>query len=149
METGKTASRLRLYARLQLAAHALKKAADRQLVPVAGLSTAQAAVLAVIQSESKPAQKAVAAALGLNESAMTAMVGRLTSMGYVARTTTDADQRVRRLVLTPDGTAALAALAGPFEQINRRIEAALGSNGVEALATALDALNAEFGRTGD
>ena len=42
------ASKLRVYARLQRAAHLLSKAADRELLSVAGITTAQAAVLAVI-----------------------------------------------------------------------------------------------------
>ena len=96
-----TAASLRLYARLQSAAHLVKKAADRALIDAAGVTTAQAAVLAVVAAAEKsdatgPTQKTVAAALALNESAMTAMVSRLIVLHYLKRERNRDDRRAWR-----------------------------------------------------
>ncbi len=157
-----TAARLRLYAKLQTAAHAVKKAADRALLDAAGVTTAQAAVLAVVKAvatggrgdeggggdedEDKrgPTQKAVAEALGLNESAVTAMANRLIALGYLTREKDARDGRARRLALTPAGEAAMHRIKAPFDEINAAIEDALGTDDLAGFANWLDALARAF-----
>lgn len=128
------ASRLRLYANIQHSAHLLKKAADRELMTAAGVTTAQAAVMAVVAAEEQPTQKAVAEALGLNESAMTAMIKRLIALGYIDRQTCANDGRARQLSLTLGGVTALEHIGEPFARINRRLEKALGVDGIAVCA---------------
>ena len=72
-----SASKHRVYHRLQLAAHRLQKAADRAVMAAAGITTAQAAVLSIVAADGPVTQLSVARKLGLNESAMTAMIARL------------------------------------------------------------------------
>ena len=103
MSTKRPVSQTRLYWRLQLAAHYLQKRADRDLVKRAGITTAQSGVLAVIARGKNVTQKQVASALGLNESAVTAMVRRLLSLGYIDRKVSETDARARLLSLTQRG----------------------------------------------
>lgn len=149
-----TAARLRLYARLQSAAHLVRKAADRAVLDAAGVTTAQAAVLAVVAGERAkgaqgPTQKTVAAALGLNESAVTAMANRLIALGYLAREKDARDRRAWRLALTADGEAAIERIRAPFGAINAEMESALGADDLEEFAEGLTRLGEVFANTKD
>ncbi|MEZ5946106.1 MAG: MarR family winged helix-turn-helix transcriptional regulator [Hyphomonas sp.] len=135
-----TARSSRFYHALQIAAHRLQKRADQALMEAAGISTAQAAVLAIVSGAPGMRQNQVAALLGLNESAVTAMVTRLVKQGLLDRTRSEADSRAFELALTPDGEAALRATEAPFAEINARIDDTLGDE-VEALAKGLRALS--------
>ncbi|MDX2201571.1 MAG: MarR family transcriptional regulator [Hyphomicrobiaceae bacterium] len=139
-----SASKHRIYHRLQLAAHRLQKSADAALLPVAQVTTAQAAVLAVIQSQGPVTQSAIARQLGLNESAMTAMVGRLQRMGLVARAQARDDARAWHVVLTPQGRQAVERLGKAFRAINRRLEQVLDEQELARLADYLGRIGQEF-----
>ena len=144
-----TAASLRLYSRLQSAAHLVRKAADKALLEAAGVTTAQAAVLAVVASESRsgaggPTQKTVAASLNLNESAVTAMANRLIALGYLARKKDEEDRRAWRLALTAEGKDAMGRIKAPFGEINAQIEDALGADNLDAFARGLSQLGKAF-----
>jgi DNA-binding MarR family transcriptional regulator len=138
------ASKLRLYHRLQIAAHTVRKAADRTVLDAAGISVAQAAVLTVAASGPNVTQRNVAAALRLNESAVTAMVSRLLKLRLLARTQNDSDSRAWRLCLTSSGEAALRASRNAFAPINARIERKLSALEIEQLAGFLDRIADAF-----
>jgi len=139
-----TPSELRIYHRLQLAAHRLQKAADRRVMAAAGVTTAQAAVLAIVKGERRATQRSIARQLGLNESAMTAMVGRLSALGLLVRTRDPVDGRTWNLGLTVQGEAALDALAPAFGAINARISDTLDPAALLALSDALTRLTDAF-----
>ncbi|PWE17460.1 MarR family transcriptional regulator [Marinicauda salina] len=139
-----SASSLRLFHKIQLAAHRLKKTADRALVEAAGITVAQAAVLTLVADRQPVSQKAVAAALGFNESAVTAMVRRLLADGLLERERAAEDARAWRLRLSAAGSEALAAARGPFNDINAAIDSALRETDDAAFAAALDRLAARF-----
>ena len=139
-----SARTLRLYHRLQRAAHDLKKTADRKVAEAADLTTAQAAVLAVGMDGEPATQKGVADALGLNESAVTAMVGRLLTAGYLVRTRSTADQRAWELRLSASGREVLTRIETPFAGVNRRIEEVLSAEEMQSLADCLDRLSDAF-----
>lgn len=120
------AGRERLYHLLQTAAHRLKTRADRDSQGVAGVSAAQAAVMFVIQREGGATQRRVAAQLKLNESAVTAMVGRLMEAGFVDRAPSATDGRAWTVSLTPAGTTALETFRVSLDAMNAEITAALG-----------------------
>ncbi len=141
---GKSASKLRIYHRLQVAAHGVQKAADRVVLETAGVTTAQAAMLAVLAGVGACAQRAIAERLGVNESAVTAMTTRLMTLGFVERSRDPTDARAWRLRLTRDGRAAVKRLVGPFATINARLERALPEDELARLADALDRIRAEF-----
>lgn len=138
------ASKLRIYHRLQIAAHSLRKAADRTVLDAAGITVAQAAVLTVAASGPDVTQREVATALRLNESAVTAMVSRLLKLGLLERTPNASDNRAWRLSLTTSGEAALQASRKSFAAINARIESKLSDPEIEQLAGLLDRIAGAF-----
>jgi DNA-binding MarR family transcriptional regulator len=138
------ASKLRLYHRLQIAAHALRKAADRTVLDAAGISVAQAAVLTVAASGPNVTQRDVAKALRLNESAVTTMVPRLLKLGLLERTPNANDSRAWRLSPTDSGEAALQASRKAFAPVNARIESELSEIEIEQLAGLLDRITEAF-----
>ena len=138
------ASKLRLYHRLQIAAHSIRKAGDRTVLDAAGITVAQTAVLIIAASGPNVTQRDVARALRLNESAVTAMVSRLLKLGLLERTPNASDSRAWRLSLTPSGEAALRASRKSFASINARIESKLSELEIEQLAGVLDRIADAF-----
>lgn len=131
----------RVFHKLQRAAHALHKLADREIAAATDLTTAQAAVLSVLATGEGTNQSAVAAALGQNESAVTAMVSRLVSRGYVSRARSARDARAWELSITKEGRAALRATKRPFSKINELVDDELSPSEVLALADLLERLS--------
>jgi DNA-binding MarR family transcriptional regulator len=138
------ASKLRLYHRLQLTAHAMRKAADRVVLEAAGVTTAQAAVLTIVAAGETVTQRDVAGALRLNESAVTAMVARLIKLRLLERVRSGTDSRAWCLRLASAGQAALRISRGSFASINARIESELSQQDIKQLADYLDRLSAAF-----
>jgi MarR family transcriptional regulator, organic hydroperoxide resistance regulator len=138
------AGKLRLYSLLQRAAHDLKKSTDRALMHAADLTTAQSAVLVIIAERGPIKQKDVAQALGLNESAMVAMVNRLLQLDYLMRVRDANDQRQWLLSPSVKGTKALQLAAEPFNAINARLDALLSDEQGLELAERLRAIIKEF-----
>lgn len=135
----------RLYHRLQLAAHRAQTAADRAVMEAAGITTAQAAVLAVTAAGEPMTQRAAALQLGLNESALSQMTARLIKLGLIARTRDKDDARAWQLQVTAEGRAALKRIHAPFAEINAVLDKAVGIGGIEDLAAQLTRIAASFG----
>ena len=138
------ARKTRLYHKLQLAAHQVQKAVDRKVVEASELTTAQASVLNVVAGFSSCKQKMVAQQLGLNESAITAMVTRLIRDGYLSRNRAQTDARTWLLSLTPKGRDALGHVAAPFGAANTRLETALTDAEIVQLADMLKRVTDAF-----
>jgi DNA-binding MarR family transcriptional regulator len=141
-----SAQKARLYHRLQIAAHRIQKAADRAVFDAAEVTTAQAAVLAVVALHEPAPQRRVADELGLNESAVTAMVGRLLKLGLLDRVRDDEDARAWKLSVSEDGRAAMKRIDKPFRGINETIEKTLSEREIALLADCLARLAVAFSR---
>ncbi|MBN7797678.1 MarR family winged helix-turn-helix transcriptional regulator [Parahaliea mediterranea] len=139
-----TARQLRFHHRLQLAAQVMKKTADQHLLQHTGISTAQAAVLAVVAEQEHTSQRRIAAALKLNESAVTAMVDRLLKLGLLSRRRRADDRRAWELALTALGRQRTRQASSAFNAINRRIESLLSAEELEITARALATLTEHF-----
>jgi len=139
-----SARKQRLFNRLQLAAHRIQKAADRALVGASKITTAQAAVLSVVQAEQPVSQRFVAEQLGINESAITSMITRLVGMGLLLRERDASDGRAWRLQLSRDGKAALKQIEGPFRGINQRLQSVLSEHELEQLENYLLRISEAF-----
>jgi DNA-binding MarR family transcriptional regulator len=139
-----SASKLRIYHRLQIAAHTMRKSADRTLLDAAGVTVAQAAVLAIVSAGANVTQRDVASALRLNESAVAAMVSRLMNLRLLQRTQSQNDSRAWSLHLTERGAAARTAAQRHFATINSGIESALTVTEIDRLAHFLDRLTEAF-----
>mgnify|MGYP005838075617 CR=1 FL=1 len=139
-----SASEERLYFLLQVAAHRLRKTADSTLMAHAGLTTAQIAVLSLIEAGKDVNQRDLARRLQQNESAMTAMIQRLLKAGLVNRQQSKTDGRNWVLHLTAQGRRTLEAAHGPFQEINERLDRALGSEDSRKVTAALNAIIEAF-----
>jgi MarR family transcriptional regulator, organic hydroperoxide resistance regulator len=139
-----SASKSRLYHRLQLAAHRVQKSADRALLGAAEITTAQAAVLTLV-ARGSATQREVATQLGLNESAVTAMARRLLGMGLLERVRDDADARAWQLRLSSEGRTALKRIEQPFKGVNQTIETVLSGDEIANLADYLQRIASAFG----
>lgn len=137
----------RLYFLIQRAAHGLKKRADALLAEAAGLSTAQAAVLALLAGEGPMSQRDLAERLGLRESAMTAMAERLLKAGCITRRRAKEDRRAWVLAATKTGADALAAARRPFRKVNAALDAAFSDAEAAKLAAGLRRLLAALEET--
>jgi MarR family transcriptional regulator, organic hydroperoxide resistance regulator len=141
-----SANEERLYFLLQVAAHRLKTQADNVLMDVAGLTTAQVAVLNLIASSTEVRQRDLARRLKQNESAITAMITRLTKADLVVRRRSDTDARTWLLELTDNGKKTLKRAEKPFREINARLDEALGIEATADIAKYLAAITEEFSK---
>ena len=132
----------RLYFHLQVTAARLRAAADRCCIEQAGITTAQAAALAVIHEQPGVSQRGLARTLRQTEPAITTLVRRLIAAGIVDRRVDPRDGRARELVLTESGAAALRSVESAFSVINERIDGLLSSEEVRQVAAALRRLSA-------
>ena len=130
----------RLYYLLQRAAHRLRTTLDRRCLAVAGVTTAQLGALFAVQEEPGITQQRLAHALGLRESAVTGLVGRLTTAGLLSRQTHPRQHRAMVLELTESGEAALEAARPEIDRFNAEVRALLGDDGFERTAAAMGRL---------
>jgi DNA-binding MarR family transcriptional regulator len=143
-----SASKLRVYHKLQIAAHRVRKAADRDLLAATGVNTAQAAMLAVVEAEvsknGSVTQREVARQLGLNESAVTSMASRLKNMSLLLRAPDADDVRAWSLRLSGEGRAARMRTEQPFRRINQIIENTLSADEIVRFADYLSRVATAF-----
>ncbi|WP_084419599.1 MarR family winged helix-turn-helix transcriptional regulator [Henriciella litoralis] len=128
----------RVYSRLQIAAQMLRKVTDRQLVEVAGITAAQLGVLNRIDAAHELNQTSLARDLRLNDSAITAMVKRLMTLGMIEKTRSQSDSRAWALKLTKNGETAIAKANSQTLSINARIEREFGTEGLKDFVAKLN-----------
>ncbi|MET7453384.1 MarR family winged helix-turn-helix transcriptional regulator [Streptomyces sp. NPDC005574] len=130
----------RLFFLLQRAAHRLRTAADRRCLAAAGITTAQLGALFAVHDRPGTTQQELARALGLRESAVTALVGRLTTAGVLAKRAHPREHRAVVLELTEAGAAALEAARPEIDRFNAEVRELLGPDGFAGTAAAMDLL---------
>jgi DNA-binding MarR family transcriptional regulator len=119
------------------------------MVSGAGLTTAQVSVLSVLAESGSTSQRDIASGLGVNEPAVTEMVGRLVAAGCVSKDVDPTDARARVIALTDHGRSVLGRARQPFAEINRGLAEVLSSAEVEVLADLLDRIHTSFATEGD
>ncbi|GAA4544265.1 MarR family winged helix-turn-helix transcriptional regulator [Amycolatopsis samaneae] len=127
----------RLYFLLQRAAHQLRVTADRRLTAAAGVTSAQLGALFAVRERPGITQRELAAVLGQRESAITAMVGRLTEAGLLDKDTHPSQHRAVVLELTAAGAATLDLVRPEIAKFNAELRAVLGDEGFDRTAEAL------------
>lgn len=142
MQNMSAAREERLYFHLQITAARLRAEADRRCIAQAGVTTAQAAALAVIHEQPGVSQRGLARALHQTEPSITTLVRRLIAAGLVDRTVDPSDGRTRALALTNGGAAALTSVDAAFAVINGHIDSLLTGDEVRHVADALRRLSA-------
>jgi DNA-binding MarR family transcriptional regulator len=130
----------RLFFLLQRAAHRLRTAADRRCLAAAGITTAQLGALFAVHDRPGTTQQELARALGLRESAVTALVGRLTAAGVLAKRAHPREHRAVVLELTDAGATALEAARPEIDRFNAELREVLGADGFAGTAAAMDLL---------
>jgi DNA-binding MarR family transcriptional regulator len=130
----------RLFFLLQRAAHRLRITADRRCLAAAGVTTAQLGALFAVQDQPGITQRELARILGLRESAVTAIAGRLTMAGLLLKQAHPREHRAVVLELTEAGAAALRAAQPEVDRLNEDLRALLGDGGFVRTAGALQTL---------
>ena len=135
----------RLIGRIQQVSHSLRKKSDRLLIDSAGVTTAQAGMLAVVADDPGCSQRDIARRLRLGEAAVVAAVGRLLNARLVERRVSDQDPRAAALSLTARGIATVGRAQQTYGVINGLVLEALGAEGRARFAELLDALDVAVG----
>lgn len=135
---GMTAKKLRFYSRLQIAAHVMKKELDRQTIETLGVTAAQISALSIIASAKTAAQTKLAKELGLNDSAITAMVRRLIVLKMVERVRDEDDGRAWLLTLTDTGNDTVERAASITNQTHTKVDDLLGEKTIATVVAALE-----------
>ncbi|MFC5185923.1 MarR family winged helix-turn-helix transcriptional regulator [Actinomadura harenae] len=133
----------RLFFLLQRAAHRQRIVADRRCQAAAGITTAQLGALFAVQERPGLTQRELARTLGLRESAVTALVARLTSADLVVREPHPDEHRAVVLRLSSAGEDALRAARPALDRFNAELRAVLGDTAFTDTAAALSRLAAD------
>jgi len=113
---------------------------DEVLRPV-GLTNGQFSLLMALNRPEPPPMKPVADLLAMDRTTLTAALKPLERRGLVSIEVGQEDRRSRRLRLTEEGRAALAAALPIWRETHRVIEAGLPGLDADGLRTALVALS--------
>ncbi|MEU6144453.1 MarR family transcriptional regulator [Streptomyces sp. NPDC047081] len=130
----------RLYFLLQRAAHRLRTTQDRRCLVAAGVTTAQLGALFAVKDRPGTTQQELARTLGLRESAVTALVARLTAARLLTKEPHPLQHRAVVLELTDAGAAALRAAQPEIDRFNAELRTLLGDEGFVRTAGALHRL---------
>ncbi|MFC8513165.1 MarR family winged helix-turn-helix transcriptional regulator [Streptomyces sp. NPDC057257] len=130
----------RLYFLLQRAAHRLRTTQDRRCLAAAGVTTAQLGALFAVKDRPGITQQELARTLGLRESAVTALVARLTAARLLTKEPHPLQHRAVVLELTDAGAEALRAAQPEIDRFNAELRALLGDEGFVRTAGALHRL---------
>lgn len=111
-------SDLRVFHLLQRAHGALFRAADRALQAREGVSASQHGVLLLLAQEDGQPISAIAEALKMGKSSLTALIDRMAAARLVRRETDAGDARVQRIFIERGGKAIVARSLGEVKRIN-------------------------------
>src|SRR5262249_28587849 len=134
----------RLIYKLSLAQHRLLKSADLAFKEAGGISTTQLGVLFLLQKSPGALLKDVSDALGVNASAITALIGRMEEAGLVRRQPSSDDQRAIHLFATASGLAKAAAARPTLARLNVRLTSDFTEREIATIARFLDAVIERF-----
>jgi DNA-binding MarR family transcriptional regulator len=134
----------RLIYKLSLAQHRLLKSADLAFKEASGISTTQLGVLFFLEKSAGALLKDVSDALGVNASAITALIGRMEDAGLVRRQPSSDDQRAIHLFATTSGLAKAAAARPALARLNARLTGDFSEREIATVARFLDAIIERF-----
>jgi DNA-binding MarR family transcriptional regulator len=134
----------RLIYKLSLAQHRLLKSADQAFREAGGISTTQLGVLFFLQKNPGALLKDVSDALGVNASAITALIGRMEEAGLVRRQPSSDDQRAIHLFATTSGLAKAAAARPALGRLNARLTDGFSEREIATVARFLDSILERF-----
>lgn len=124
----------------QRAARALARRFDEALRPL-GLNNGQFSLLMALNRAQPPRLGQVAELLVMDRTTLTAKLKPLVRRGLVEVSADEADRRIRHLVLTPAGRAALAAAVPVWQREHAAVERLLSGSDGDRLRSDLRALS--------
>jgi len=133
----------RLFHLMAIAQHRLMKATDAAFRPI-GISGAQLGVLFLLEKRPGAMLKEVSDGLGINASAITALIGRMEDAGFVRRRPSDDDGRAVHIFATADGLAKIAAVKPILTRLNARLTADFSEREIATVGRFLDAILERF-----
>ncbi len=108
----------RIFHLMQLAHRALFRAADQRLHDALGITAVQQGALFVIARQEPCKPSAIAKMLDMNKSAVTTLVTRLETAGFIQRIADETDGRAQRISLTSKGKDAIRRSVPLTKQAN-------------------------------
>jgi len=136
-------SKPRLFHLMAIAQHRLMKATDTAFRPI-GISGAQLGVLFLLEKRPGAMLKEVSDGLGINASAITALIGRMEDAGLVRRRPSDDDGRAVHIFATAEGLAKIAAVKPILTRLNARLTADFSEREIATVGRFLDAILDRF-----
>ncbi len=124
----------RIFHLMQLAHRALFRAADQRLTDALGITAVQQGALFVIGQQEPCKPSAIAKALDMNKSAVTTLVGRLETAGFIHRVADARDGRAQNISLTPQGKEAIRHSLPLTKQANAALLEGFSRQEVETIA---------------
>ena len=113
--------RPRFFHLMSLAQHRLLKSTDAAFKEEVGVSHTQLGVLWFLEKSPGAMLKDVSDELGINPSAITALIGRMEDAGLVRREFSDDDGRVAHIYATSQGLTKAAAARPVLAKLNARL----------------------------
>lgn len=111
----------RFYFLLNVAQHALRRAAERRCQEALGITAVQLGALFVVGQRPECSQRDLAKALALKESAITGLVKRMLEAELLVRRVSEADARARVLTLSAKGRARIQRARPLIDDMNARL----------------------------
>ena len=125
---------------LQRAARAVGRRFDAALRPL-GLTNGQFSLLMSLNRPQPPTIGSVSALLAMDRTTLTADLKPLARRGLITVSRDDKDRRSRRVSLTAEGRAVLAAAVPVWRETHAAVEGLVGAGGPDGLRAALVALS--------
>ncbi|WOF73080.1 MarR family transcriptional regulator [Parvibaculaceae bacterium PLY_AMNH_Bact1] len=123
----------RIFHLMQLAHRALFRAADQRLQASLGISAVQQGALFVIGKQAPCKPSAIAKALDMNKSAVTTLLTRLETAGFIHRVADVQDKRAQCISLTPKGKEAIRKSVPLTKQANADLLEGFAPHDVETI----------------
>lgn len=136
----------RFYYLLHRAQHSLQKFTDQRLAARLDISSAQLGALFYLRKNDGCLLKELSEGLGLNNSAITGLIGRMEAQGLVARQPCDRDGRASRVFMTSLGREKADAGLGPLAEMNAVLEEGFTEAELDAASRFLESIIERVGR---
>ncbi len=129
---------------MSLAQHRLHKSTDAAFGDALGITTAQLGVLFILERGPGGLLKEVSDALGVNKSAITALIDRMEAAGLFRRQPSDEDGRAVQLFATAQGLAKAAAARPVLARLNARLTESFSEREMAVIARFLQSVLERF-----
>jgi len=126
------------------AQHRLSKGTDAAFNDALGISATQLGVLFILEHNPGAMSKDVSEELGINASAVTALIGRMEDAGLVRRQPSDVDGRAAHLFATADGLAKVAGARPILARLNSRLTHGFSEREIATVGKFLGAILERF-----